>query len=152
MNDDPVEAALAAFLDQLEGDGPEPSLEGLTPAQTTEAQQLFEAARAGRGIDSRLSPPSLAALLAGTEFEGLLSPDAGAPGEAQVGFIDGLSINAIVGEVLAALGPGSAPVADTEAFGSGVRSDAVLVVRGQRLRLQFRDELADPDELTLLDP
>jgi hypothetical protein len=68
----PVEASVAAFLDFLEGLGPFPTLNDLSESDHREADQLFTAMAAARGIDPDGSTPSVEQLLAGTELESLL--------------------------------------------------------------------------------
>jgi len=71
---DLVDAAVAAYLDFLEGVGPCPTLEDLPDADRREAEQLLAVMTAGRGVDPRASTPSVEELLAGTELESLLTP------------------------------------------------------------------------------
>lgn len=73
---DEVEAVIQAFLDYLEGVGPEPTLDHLDEERRNEAAALIGSLRAGRGMDPYASRPSIEAMLAGTEFEGTL-PAAG---------------------------------------------------------------------------
>lgn len=70
---DAVDAVLAAFTDYREGAGPRPSLDHLGPADRSLAEDLIRMMETARGIDPHASPPSLEALLAGTEFEGVLT-------------------------------------------------------------------------------
>jgi len=71
---DPIDSAVAAYLDFLEGVGPRPTLDDLSDADRHEAEQLLAVMIAGRGVDPRASTPSVEELLAGTELESLLSP------------------------------------------------------------------------------
>lgn len=73
---DEVEAVIQAFLDYLEGVGPEPTLDHLDEERRHEAAALIESLRAGRGMDPYASRPSIEAMLAGTDFESAL-PAAG---------------------------------------------------------------------------
>lgn len=71
-----VETVIAAYLDFLEGDGPEPTLDQLSPDERAHAEELIQSLMAGRGIDPHASRPSLDALLSGSEFEGSMSASA----------------------------------------------------------------------------
>lgn len=71
--DNQVEQVVQAYLDYLEGLGPEPLLEELNSGERNQATALINSLRAGRGIDPYASRPPLEALLAGTEFEGALT-------------------------------------------------------------------------------
>lgn len=80
MANDPVEAAVIAYLDHLEHGTPEPSLDHLSDDDRRLANELIGSMRDGRGIDVYRSRPSLEALLAGTDFEGwLTAPDPAKP-------------------------------------------------------------------------
>jgi hypothetical protein len=70
---DAVDAVLAAFVDYREGVRPRPSLDHLSPADRSLAEDLIRMMETARGIDPHASPPSLEALLAGTEFESALT-------------------------------------------------------------------------------
>ncbi len=142
MANDAVDAVLTAFLDHLENGGPEPSLDHLTPEDRSEAEDLIEIIRSGRGIDAYRSRPSLNILLAGTEFEEWLSPPE----------TTGLSLDAIRTDVISALGADAEPIADGAAANEGIRSDVVIVCRGVRLCVQFRDDISTPRALAQVDP
>ena len=73
MENDPVEAVIAAYLDHLESDAPQPSLDHLAEEDRQRAQELITLMLDGRGIDIYRSAPSLDMLLAGTEFEDWLT-------------------------------------------------------------------------------
>lgn len=68
-NSDAVDSVLLAYLDFLEGAGPEPAMDHLTADERSQAEALIASLRAGRGIDPHASRPSLEALLFGSEFE-----------------------------------------------------------------------------------
>lgn len=142
MTNDPMDAVLITFLEYLEDGGPEPSLDHLTPEDRAEAEDLIEIIRSGRGIDAYRSRPSLNTLLAGTEFEEWLSPPE----------TIGLSVDAIRSDVVGALGADAEPIADGAAANEGIRSDAVIVCRGVRLCVQFRDDISNPRTLAQVDP
>jgi hypothetical protein len=142
MANDPVDAVLTAFLNHLENGGPEPSLDHLTPEDRAEAEDLIEIIRSGRGIDAYRSRPSLHTLLADTEFEEWLSPPE----------TIGLSIDAIRADVVSALGVGAELIMDGAATNEGINSDVVIVWRGVRLCVQFRDDLSTPTALAQVDP
>lgn len=143
MSTDPVDEILDAFLDHLEAGAPEPSLDSLDEEDRARAQQLIELIRTGRGIDARRSRPSIDALLAGTEFEDWLDDAEGAA--------DADPFDVVKTEVVSALGLTATPRRDVEALQDNVRSDAVVVFRGARLRLQFRADVAGT-QLSALDP
>ncbi len=142
MTNDPVDAVLTGFLNHLENGGSEPSLDHLTPEDRAEAEDLIEIIRSGRGIDAYRSRPSLNTLLAGTEFEEWLSPPE----------TIGLSIDAIRTDVISALGADAEPIADGAAANEGIRSDVVIVCRGVRLCVQFRDDISTPRTLAQVNP
>lgn len=142
MAEDPVDAVTAAFLDHLENGGPEPSLDHLTDVERTEATELIELIKDGRGVDFYRSRPSLAAALAGTEFEHQLDPHVTA----------GLSIDAIRNDVVSSLGSASEPINDGAAQNEGIRSDAVVRFGSLRIRIQFRDDVTSPAALSQVDP
>lgn len=142
MTTDPVEQFLDAYLDHLETGADEPTLDSLDDADRARAQELIDMMRAARGIDARLSRPSLDAMLSGTEFEDWL--DEHAPDEPDM-------FEIVLAEVVSALGLDAAPRRDVEALQDSLRSDAVLVYRGARLRLQFRPDL-DASQLAAPDP
>lgn len=56
-NGDRLDAVVAAFLDYLEGRGPRPALDHLTPAERREAEQLLALMEGGRGTDPASIPP-----------------------------------------------------------------------------------------------
>src|SRR6266508_1157609 len=58
-NGDRLDAVVAAFLDYLEGRGPRPDLDHLTPAERREAEQLLALMEGGRGTDPASSPRTL---------------------------------------------------------------------------------------------
>jgi hypothetical protein len=55
---DAVDTAIQAYLDYLEGVAEEPSLEGLTPEERAELEQLIDSLKAGRGMNPYASKPS----------------------------------------------------------------------------------------------
>ena len=69
---DPVEAAVASYLDFLEGLAERPDLGMLTDEDRRRAIEMINSLIAGRGIQLDGSTPSVEALLAGTELESLL--------------------------------------------------------------------------------
>lgn len=69
---DPVEAAVASYLDFLEGLAERPDLGMLTDEDRHRATEMINSLLAGRGIQLDGSTPSVEALLAGTELESLL--------------------------------------------------------------------------------
>lgn len=142
MADDRVDAAIASFLDHLENGGPEPALDDLTPDQRTEVTELIELIKDARGVDFYRSRPSLDSVLAGTELEHQLDPRATV----------GLSINAVRTDVVSSLGSASEPIGDGAAQNEGIRSDAVVLFGGLRIRIQFRDDITSPAELSRVDP
>lgn len=129
MNIDPVDTILDAHLDYLETGGPEPSLEDLTHEDQQRARELVALLHEARGIGRR-SRPSLDALLAGTEFEAWLEE----AGDA----VDPDLIDAIRVEVVGTFGLAATPRPDLEGQQERLRSHAVTVVAGVRLRLQYR--------------
>lgn len=142
MKNDPVDEVIHAYLDHLEGDAPEPSLDHLAPEERVLAQDLINSLIAGRGIDPYRSRPSINALLTGTELEHLLDPPV----------TTGLTIDAVRTDVVSSLGLASEPVGDGAAQNEGIRSDAVVRFRSLRIRLQFRDDITTPAVLSQVDP
>jgi hypothetical protein len=71
-NNDPVDAAVLAFVAYLEGDARRLALDHLTDEDRRLAEALMESLVAGRGIDPHASRPSLETLLAGTQVAELL--------------------------------------------------------------------------------
>lgn len=142
MTNDPVDAVIAAFIDHLENGRPEPSLDHLTQDERTEAAELIDLIRDAQGIDFYRSRPSLGAVLAGTEFEHRL------PQSDTVG----LSLDAIRSEVIGSLGAASEPIEDGAAQNEGIRSDATVRFEGLRIRIQFRDDITSPADLSQVDP
>ena len=142
MTDNPVDEAVAAFLDHLENGGPQPSLDHLTEDERTEVAELIDLIKDARGVDFYRSRPSLDAVLAGTEFEHRLDPQVTV----------GLSIDAVRTDVVSSLGSASEPIADGAAQNEGVRSDAVVRFGSLRIRIQFRDDITAPDGLSQVDP
>ena len=69
---DPVEGAVASYLDFLEGLAERPDLGMLTDEDRRRAIEMINSLLAGRGIQLDNSTPSVEALLAGTELESLL--------------------------------------------------------------------------------
>lgn len=117
-----VDKVIDAFLDYLEGNREEPTLDHLTDDERVEALRLIDSIRAGRGLDPYSSPPSLESLLAGTTFDGSLERDLP---------IDDDMLDLVRGE----LGPDAAVVRDVDASERGLAGDFVLLVEGQRLRV-----------------
>jgi hypothetical protein len=142
MTNDPVDEVVLAYLDHLEDDAPEPSLDHLSPDDRALAQDLINSLIAGRGIDPYQSRPPVHALLAGTEFEYLLTPAVNA----------GLTIDSIRTDVVSALGAASEPIADGAAQNEGIRSDAVVRFGSLRIRIQFRDDITNSAGLAEADP
>jgi len=142
MTDNPVDEVIAAFLDYLENDGPEPSLDRLTEGERIEATELIDLIKDARGVDFYRSRPSLDAVLAGTEFEHQLNP----------GVTVGLSIDAVRTDVVSSLGSASEPIADGAAQNEGIQSDAVVRFASLRIRIQFRDDITTSIGLSEVDP
>jgi hypothetical protein len=69
---DPVEAALAAYLEFLGGAATRPELGDLSDDDRREAVRLINAVLAARGTDVGTSTPAFEELLVGTEFESAL--------------------------------------------------------------------------------
>lgn len=69
---DPVERAVGAYLDFLEGLGPRPAVDGLADDDRADAVAVINTVLAGRGSDLDSSTPSVEQLLVGTEFESAL--------------------------------------------------------------------------------
>jgi hypothetical protein len=81
---DPVEAAVASYLDFLEGLAGRPDLDHLSADDRRRVSAVIDSLLAGRGIELDGSTPSVEALLAGTELESLLrSPDLASGGRGQ---------------------------------------------------------------------
>ena len=78
MND-PVEGAVAAYLDYMEGQGPRPTFVDLSDDDRRRAVGVINLLLAGRGADLNSDAPPFEELLRGTEFECWVSPE-GAPG------------------------------------------------------------------------
>ena len=69
---DRAEAALASYLDFLDGLASRPVLDDLTEDERRRAIVVINSLLAGRGIEMDASTPSVEALLAGTDLEALL--------------------------------------------------------------------------------
>jgi len=72
LRQDPVEAALAAYLDFLDGRAARPKLDDLSDEDRREAVRLINTMLAARGTDVGSSTPPFEELLVGTEFESAL--------------------------------------------------------------------------------
>lgn len=142
MTDNPVDAVIAAFLDQLENGGPGPSLDHLTEGERTEVTEIVNLMKDARGVDFYRSRPSLDAVLAETEFDHRLEQPVTV----------GLSIDAIRADVVSSLGSPSEPIGDGAAQNEGIRSDAVVRFGSLRIRIQFRDDVTTPAGLCQVDP
>lgn len=142
MTHDPVDEVIQAYLDHLEEGAPEPSLDHLTSQERELAQNLINSLNAGRGLNPYQSRPSFSTLIADTDFENVVPPPVHA----------GLTIDAIRTDVVSALGTDAEPIADGAAANEGIRSDVVIVCRGIRLCIQFRDEITTPRALGQVDP
>lgn len=142
MTSDPVDEVIQAYLDHLEEGAPEPSLDYLTHEDRALAEDLIDSLKAGRGIDPYHSRPSLHTLLADTDLAPLLDAPVNT----------GLSLDAIRVEVVSALGAAAEPIVDSAAEDEGVRSDALSRYGPLRIRFQYRDDIATPAELALVDP
>jgi hypothetical protein len=119
---DRVDQVIDAFLDYLEGQRDEPTLDHLTDDERAEARRLIASIRSGRGLDPYSSPPSLDSVLAGTPFEGSLERDLP---------IDDDVLDLVRSE----LGAYASVVRDVDASERGLAGDFVLRVEGQRLRV-----------------
>jgi hypothetical protein len=75
---DPAEAAVASFLDFIEGLAPRPAFDELAADDRRRAIAMINSLLTGRGIKLDASTPSVEALLAGTDLEPLLKSSAGA--------------------------------------------------------------------------
>ena len=73
---DPAEAAVASYLDFLEGLAPRPVLDDLPEDERRRAIAMINSLLAGRGVELDASTPSVEALLAGTDLEMLLDSSA----------------------------------------------------------------------------
>lgn len=138
MNDNPVETIFEQYLDHLESGSPKPSLDGLAAEDRRRASELIAILEAGRGIDFRQSPPTADALLAGTEFDSWLNNPEPAADPDILDVVRTATVNAY--------GLAAAPRPDVEAARDHVRTQAVSVIGGIRLRFQFRGDL---DSITL---
>ena len=74
MND-PVESAVAVYLDYLEGDGPRPTFVDLSDDDRRRAVGVINLLLAGRGADLNSDAPPFEELLCGTEFECWVAPE-----------------------------------------------------------------------------
>jgi len=142
MTSNPVDAAVAAYITYLENGGPEPSLDHLTDEERKEALELISLMKDARGVDFYRSPPSLDAVLAGSELEHRVEPPATL----------GLSIDAIRIDVVSSLGSASEPILDAAAQTEGIRSDAIFRFAALRVRIQFRDDVSTIADLGRIDP
>jgi hypothetical protein len=142
MANDPVDAAIAAYMNYLENDGPEPSLDHLTDEQRREALELISVIEDARGVDFYRSPPPLDAVLTGSELGHQISPP----------LTVGLSIDAIRVDVVGSLGSAAEPIIDAAAQAEGIRSDAVVRFGALRIRIQFRDDVPTVSDLGRIDP
>ncbi|WP_319446140.1 MULTISPECIES: hypothetical protein [unclassified Mycobacterium] len=68
----PVEAAVVAYLDFLDGVGPRPAFDELADDDRADAVAVVNTVLAGQGNDVSRSTPSFEELLVGTEFEAAL--------------------------------------------------------------------------------
>lgn len=142
MNDDAMDALIAAFQDHLENGSPEPSLDHLGDDERREALELVKIMKDTRGIDFNRSLPSLDSLLSDLQI-GI--------GEAGPSW-SSLSLDAIRSHVVSALGVTAEPIADGAAENEGIRSDAVVRCGGLRIRIQLRPDLTHTSELEDVDP
>ncbi len=142
MNDDAMDAVIAAFQDHLENGSPEPSLHDLNDDEKREALQLFGIMNDARGIDFNRSVPSLDLSLSDLQVDAG-ERDSSAPN---------LSLDAIRGHVLSALGPSSEPIADRAAESDGIGSDALVRCGGLRIRIQLRPDFTHSADLEDVDP
>jgi hypothetical protein len=137
-----MDAVIAAFREHLENGSPEPSLDHLTDDEKLEAIEVLQLMKDARGVDFNRSRPSLDSLLSDLEL-------AANPNES---FHAGLSLDAIRGHVVSALGSASEPIADGAADHEGIRSDVLVRFGSLRIRIQFRADLAHVSELEDVDP
>jgi hypothetical protein len=119
---DRVDEVIDAYVDYLDGDRDEPTLDHLTEDERAEARRLIKSIRSGRGLNPYSSPPSLESLLAGTPFQGSLERDLP---------IDDDMLDLVRAE----LGAYASVVRDVDASERGLAGDFVLRVEGQRLRV-----------------
>lgn len=142
MADNAVDAVIAAYMNYLESGGPEPSLDHLTDQERREALELIRLIDDARGVDFYRSPPSLDAVLAGSEFEHQVEPP----------LTVGLSIDAIRVDVVNSLRGTAEPIADAASQTEGIRSDAIVRYGTLRIRIQFRDDITTIADLGRIDP
>jgi hypothetical protein len=142
MNDDAMDALIAAFQDHLENGGPEPTLHHLGDEEKREALELIRMMKDARGIDFNRSLPSLDSLLSDIEV-GVGVDDLSGPS---------LTLDAIRGHVVSALGLSAEPIADGAAENEGIRSEALVRCGSLRIRIQFRPDLTHTSELEDVDP
>ena len=74
MND-PVESAVTAYLDYLEGEGRRPPFVDLSDDDRRRAVGVINLLLAGRGADLNSDAPPFEELLRGTEFDCWVSPE-----------------------------------------------------------------------------
>lgn len=142
MNEDAVDALVAAFQDHLENGSPEPSLDDLNDEEKREAVELVGMMKDARGIDFNRSLPSLDALLADLAVVADESDQSGTS----------LSLDAIRGHVVSALGRSAEPIADGAAENEGIRSDGLVRCGSLRIRIQLRPDLTHTSDLEDADP
>ena len=123
---DRVDALVDAFLDFLEGRGDEPTFDNLSPDERQQAEELIRSMRMGRGLDPYSSPPSLQSLLVGTPFEAALQQLQPASDEL---------LETIRNELDSSPSGATTVAIDIDARRLGLRSDFVIRVNGQRLRV-----------------
>lgn len=82
----PVERAVEAYLDFLEGAGPRPEFDDLAEDDSADAIAVINIVLAGRGSDLNSSTPHFEELLVGTEYESALR---GAPAAAEAADLRG---------------------------------------------------------------
>jgi hypothetical protein len=127
---DRVEEVLDAFFDHVENDGPEPSLDHLTPDERAEAEQLLASLKAARGIVPSASRPSIAALLNRAEKTADLA-------------------RSLSEQLQAGLRGGGHPAAtvetDVTALAAGFASRYVVHIRGLRIRVVVESSMHDVD-------
>lgn len=78
MDDDelsPVERAVNAYLDYLEGVGPRPTFDDLRDDDRRDAVAVINIVLAGQGNDLNRETPTVEELLDGTEFQLRAEPD-----------------------------------------------------------------------------
>lgn len=146
-SDDRIGPVIEAFLDYLDGEGDEPSLDDLDAEERAQAEDLIANLKAGRGINPYASRPSLEHLLAGTPLEDVLHAEPVPADRSPAELLDEIRTQ------LALYSPLHADVwKDEAADASAVRSTFVVLIGSQRFRIQVRSDIPNAAALARLDP